>query len=248
MGNSYRLVAGLGLGVAIALGLSSGTGDRAWAYDTGRCQQVRAVRLLAIQAGLDGGNLAALEALYCQRTQPSRSNRYPETSSECEALTVMAQLARLEAGQSDLARATLAQQQVACNVTANRFDRQLRYPNGQTVRFGSSWYYPNGQSAQFGSSWNYPSGAPAKFGDRWNYPNGAIARFGSSWRAPSGQQVSEQQLLTWACSFVPASECNQRLLEIRSRSGDGRDVAILELAWRADQLGARSALGQRQRS
>ncbi|NJL03110.1 MAG: hypothetical protein HC910_22015 [Spirulinaceae cyanobacterium SM2_1_0] len=228
------------LSMAIALSwLAGGTGDRAWAnYNVSRCQQVREVRALALQAGLDGANLAALEVLYCQRSQPSRRSIRHQVSRDCQTLTAIAQLARIEQGTSALTRAVVGQQQVACNLGENsRLDRRLSYPNGQAVRFGDNWQYPNGQQAFFGATWNYPSGTRARFGSSWQYPNGSTARFGSNWRYPDGTLTSEQQLLTWACAIVPADECNQRLSEIRTRSGDTRDLAILELAWRAYQIG-----------
>ncbi len=227
--------------LAIALLATLVTGDRAAARDEAyRCQQVREVRALALQTGLDGQNLATLENLYCQRSRPSHPSRRPETSRDCQILTMMAQLARIEAGQDATTRAVLGQQQAACNLASgSMLSPLLRYPNGQVVRFGSTWHYPNGQRAQFGSIWNYPSGTQAKFGSTWNYPNGATARFGDRWRYPNGSLVSEQQAVSWACALVPAAECNQRLQEARRRSGDSRDLVILELIWRAYQLGGR---------
>ncbi|MEQ9670721.1 hypothetical protein [Coleofasciculus sp. G2-EDA-02] len=227
------------LAIRVVLLLSSllalGTrGDRADATPT-QCSQIRQVRRLAIQQGLDDANLATLEAQYCNTAQPSAVEVIPPPTAtqECLDLTIMTRLARMSQGNSNLVRLVETQQQFACGL-ANTWGRAIiEYPNGQRAKIGDNWNYPNGQTAKFGAIWKYPNGQTAKVASRWYYPNGEIAKFGTRWSYPTGESANFENLVTWACSVISRDECASRLLALRNTNDFWSEMATLELAWQA---------------
>ena len=218
-----------------------------------KCQQVRAVRRLAIRENLDDESLATLEYRYCANVglpssviQPS-----PDASPDCIDLTVMTLLAQMSEGNSNLVRMVKAQREVACrasqqqsrssfdwsNGQSAKFGSSWYYPNGEDAKFGSSWYYPNGEKAKFGSSWYYPNGEDAKFASSWYYPNGEKAKFASSWYYPNGERASTaNSLFAWACDLVGRRECENIRFEDDSSNNLVHDLTIIELFWQVYQF------------
>jgi len=215
----------------LVLGISC---DRADATPT-QCRQIRQVRRLAIQQGLDDENLATLEAQYCDTAQPSAVETIPPPTAtqECLDLTIMTRLARLSEGNNNLVRLVESQQQFACGLADTWGRAIIEYPNGQRAKIGDNWQYPNGQTAKFGAIWKYPNGQTAKIASRWYYPNGEIAKFGTRWSYPTGQSVNFENLVTWACSIINRDECASRLLALRNTNDFWSEMATLELAWQA---------------
>ncbi|MDB9311925.1 hypothetical protein PN462_02335 [Spirulina sp. CS-785/01] len=232
---NYRV--GLG-GLLLLLPLWGGITPPVWA-ETRQCLQIREVRNLAILNGLDDHTLVRLEALYCGRTsrRTTRTRRsLPQYNEECEALRIMTTLATIGDGNTPLTRMVESEQQVSCGFSGRR-NGNWTYPNGQAVHFGSNWYYPNGERAKFGSNWNYPNGERANFGTNWNYPNGERANFGSNWYKPDGTRVSVEEFLSWGCNAVSRSDCNRLVQLVQSPDRVQRNLALLELGWKAHNRG-----------
>lgn len=190
-----------------------------------KCQQVRAVRRLAIRENLDDESLATLEYRYCANVglpssviQPS-----PDASPDCIDLTVMTLLAQMSEGNSNLVRMVKAQREVACRASQQQSRSSFDWSNGQSAKFGSSWYYPNGEDAKFASSWYYPNGEKAKFASSWYYPNGERASTANS-------------LFAWACDLVGRRECENIRFEDDSSNNLVHDLTIIELFWQVYQF------------
>ena len=153
---------------------------------TNKCQQIRQVRLLAIEENLDGYNLATLEKYYCDN-YGNNNNRFDtvNNSEDCGSITNVRQLATLAQSDRSFLKNIFTLERFVCNMAPGNLPSY--YPNGKKIKFGQSWYYPNGYKAKFGEFWYYPNGKKAKFGSSWYYPNGNKAKFGSSWYYPNGQ-------------------------------------------------------------
>jgi len=152
------------------------------------------------------------------------------STQDCTDLTVMARLSYMWDASSSLSEAVGGAQVAVCN-SGGIADRLSRWGNGQVARFGNGWNYPNGVAGRFGSSWQYPNGQMLTAGSSWFYPNGRSARFGANWFTPSGRPVSQQELLSLACSQLGTRQCGDRLRQVPANSGFWYDLTVVELAW-----------------
>jgi hypothetical protein len=73
-----------------------------------------------------------------------------------------------------------------------------RWPNGTSLRSGSSWYYPNGITFYDGRSYYYPNGIAFYSGASYYYPNGITMRSGTTFYAMNGTTASESSLIAAA--------------------------------------------------
>ncbi|HIK55452.1 MAG TPA: hypothetical protein IGS37_09860 [Synechococcales cyanobacterium M55_K2018_004] len=165
----------------------------------------------------------------------------PSNTQTCIDLTIMARIAYIWDPESDLSRVVLGAQVANClgrnDAVSSLGDsaRMMQWRNGATARFGDRWYYPNGQPSRFSDAWYYPNGQTLNWGGSWQYPNGRPARFGPYWYTPIGEAVSEQGLITWACSVLPARRCGDRLAAVRYAPRFWYELTLVELAWSAYQ-------------
>jgi len=168
---------------------------------------------------------------YRPRRRPEPPAPLPLVSTQdCIDLTVMARLSYMWDAGSSLSDAVSGAQVAVCS-SGSIADRLSRWGNGQVARFGSGWNYPNGVAGRFGSSWQYPNGQMLTAGSSWFYPNGRSARFGANWFTPSGRPVSQQELLSLACSQLGTRQCGDRLQQVPANSGFWYDLTVVELAW-----------------
>ena len=167
--------------------------------------------------------------------QPGRSTEKP--TADCVHLRMLSRLARLGSLAAKHAEIIAQQEMISC--TARTEEKSFRWSSGSTAKSADgSWDYPSGLTAKYADGrWNFPSGRTAKSKDgSWSYPSGATAkRSTGQWQRPSGASVAEAELLTWACGVIGHESCKPRLTEIGEASGDERDLAILDLAWTAQQ-------------
>jgi hypothetical protein len=115
------------------------------------------------------------------------------------------------------------------------------WPNHATAkRLNGSWDYPNRATAKRANgSWDYPTRKSAKHANgSWSYPDGKTARRGEDrWIRPDARSATLPELVSWACGVLGAEECSRLTTVIEKASGDERDAAIVELAWRARKTG-----------
>jgi hypothetical protein len=153
--------------------------------------------------------------------------------ADCTDVRRLLRLARID-GSTDL-EVIATQVEVWC--AAGELERSLKWPNRRTAKSVSgSWSYPNGRGAKsVTGKWSYPSGRVAKsVTGAWSYPSGRVAKsVAGRWNRPDGRGGTFEELLSWACTRIEASRCQEFLQEIQRLSDDDKDVAAIELAWLA---------------
>ncbi len=170
------------------------------------------------------------------RSLPQPPNALPtQNTPNCITLTVMARLAYMSDPYSSVSREVSGRQLAEC--LGRSSDSGIpQWNNRHAARIGSNWSYPSGQSATFSSSYNYPNGRAANMGSSWNYPDGRPAKFGATWYTPSGRFVSEQELLSFACSALGTGRCSDRLAAVQGAGAFWYELTLVELAWLAHRF------------
>ena len=195
------------------------------------CAAIRRTRILARAAGLDDANLARLEQLHCGRALVAAPIGFTE---ECVALSMMAEAAWAESDDVALLQLVEGVRVAVCEGPQGGALR--RWPDGQTLRSGSTYYWPSGRvafSSGFGTL-HYPSGRTARSSTgTWSYPDGETAQTsGGRWRTPEGASMaSARELSTWACGHLDANACRQALRQAQSGPRIVQEAAIVRLAW-----------------
>jgi hypothetical protein len=170
-------------------------------------------------------------------------------SDDCRALMVMEKLAQI-AGWSHREVVT-AQGQIVC--TQNRVERSRDWPSpiGGTMKTpDGAWYYPNngGRAIDERDGLYYPAppGGVARLQGTWRYPQGILAKPPApdsdpdpQWYPPNGAAMTQSKLIEWACQRLGVDRCRAPLREIQSARGDGKTLAVIELAWAAQNAGAK---------
>jgi hypothetical protein len=117
--------------------------------------------------------------------------------------------------------------------------QEISWPNKRRAKEAEGrWRYPTLRIAKEADGrWRYPSLRIAKEVDgRWRYPSLRIAKEANgTWRRPDLSKVKGlDELLDWACKNIGQPTCDARA-DIFTTSGEERDAAAIEWAWRAYQ-------------
>lgn len=168
---------------------------------------------------------------------------------DCRALTLMEKLAQIAAWSGR--NLVTAQAQVIC--AQNRVERSRDWPSptsGSMKTPDGSWYYPNngGRAIDQNGALYYPAppGGVAKLQGTWRYPQGILAKSPApesdpdpQWYPPNGTAMTQSKLIEWACQRLGPDRCRRPLREIQSATGDEKTLALLELAWSAQNAAVR---------
>lgn len=177
-----------------------------------QCSQIRAIRTLANQEGLDEVTLSLLQDRYCGMQPGPRNSASgsPETPASNATATPAATpqppqpTAQPPAPENPVAADPVAQQdcndltimvqlsRIAGNSASNRLVEDKQKASCQptsTAKSPTSGAWASGLDAKSGNSWYYPNGSYARSGLNWYYPNGTYARMGSSLYYPNGSQA-----------------------------------------------------------
>lgn len=176
------------------------------------CADVRRVRALAVDEGLDDTSLRTLERRVCPGMLTSivpitsRPREQPRAAHDVDVCADYSRLAILARADERFAGERLAWidsgRTAACRglVAADG----ETWPNGVRARDASgNWYYPNGLRARASNgTWYYPSGLVARGADgSWQYANGVRAKSADGrWYLPNGERSSPGDLLRRACA------------------------------------------------
>jgi hypothetical protein len=199
----------------LALGLSAFA-------QTNDCDQIRSVKKLANQRGLDDSTLTTLEAQYCNTG----------ASQDCYDVSVLSRLASISSNDA----AFLKQTNKKANNVCSAGNALGSWQNGTYVQDNSgNLYYPNGSYAKNSKKWFYVNGNTARSNkDEWYYPNGNFARDSKkNWYDPNGNSLTIEDLLTKACNKVSDSLCNSAIQEIKVAVLDEKAAAIIQFTWHA---------------
>jgi len=67
-----------------------------------------------------------------------------------------------------------------------KYGADLRYPNGNYLKYGSDLRYSNGNYLKYGTDLRYPNGNYLKYGNDLRYSNGNYLKYGNDFRYPNG--------------------------------------------------------------
>ena len=158
-------------------------------------------------------------------------------SADCGSLKIIERLSRIGNLPADRLAMVAALRDAAC--TAASADTSRWKDRSNAKRSDGRWYYPASSVTAIDPEGRlaYPNAITALYAGRWRYPNSTVALDIRQNRRqlPSGANVTDAELIQWACKRLPARQCNAGKKDIASAAGDERELALMELAWKADQ-------------
>jgi hypothetical protein len=187
------------------------------------CENIRAVRSLAVYEHLDDQTLAALELEHCGRPSTTAA---PAIGRDCADLWTMAALGRAARLEPAALSAIDAEAVAVCR--SGGAVGPFRWPSGGWAHAGDGWWYPNGRAARSGETWWYPSGAVAAYQARWWSPSGRLLKDQGQWRSDGGAPLPLEALLASVCP-AHVELCESRVPQLQRLPDEARDAGMVEL-------------------
>jgi hypothetical protein len=187
------------------------------------CDQIRAVKKIANQQGLDDSTLTTLEAQYCGVS----------SNQACDDITLLYRFASLSGAESSTLKQINKKREATCSLGAALGS----WSSGSYVRDSSNnLFYPSGNYAKNSKTWYYPNGNTASSGpNQWYYPNGNIfkdPKKKKGWFDPNGNQLDPNTLLSQACDKVSESFCNDSISSLKAASyEESLSMQFVWVAW-----------------
>ena len=159
-------------------------------------------------------------------------------SADCRDVKLIERVARIGGLSADKVKVMAQTRQEICG--SSEVAETIQWKDGSTAKRKGRWQFPGSSvtAKDPDGRLQYPKVVTARSKEgRWAYPNVVVAMDPARnvRQLPSGADTNEDRLQKWACGRLVKKDCDAGRADVARTTGDEKELALIEFAWKADR-------------